>query len=164
MALTSKTVAKVTTSGDVTSDDIAISLDFQHSYSDDLTNGSSSGNCNIAWNDTRTLGAGATENLDLAGGLTRGGYTYTFTAVQTILIEVTTTDTLTVGNTAATQFVGPFGAATHTITIPVGGCALFHHGVAGWTVTGGSADLLLMTAGASGCTYEITIVGIGTKA
>jgi hypothetical protein len=135
------------------------------------TAGTGTGAINEAWNDTRTLPAnemgGEEEDLDLAGGLVRGGYTYTFTKVKAILIHASASNVASIsfGPSAADGFLGPFADATDKLEIPPGGMVLLAHPGAGWSVTGASEDSInFADDGVAGCEYTISIVGVGTKA
>jgi hypothetical protein len=113
----------------------------------------------LLWADSRSLAASATENLDLAGGLTSAfGASLTFAEVTAIYFVNTGTTAITLGN-VTNGIVGPFGAATHSLTIG-GGDVLVLTNRAGWTITAGTADLLKVAnaAGATG-TYDIVIIG-----
>jgi hypothetical protein len=127
-----------------------------------LTTGTGSGQANIAWSDTSTLATGASETIDLAGTLTDVfGTVLTFVKVKSIQIttDPANTTSLTFGN-GANPFVGPFGAGTHTLTLPAGASLTLDAPVSGWVVTAGTGDGIKVTnsAGAS-ATYSITIIG-----
>ena len=114
--------------------------------------------------DARTLAASANEDPDLAGALTDPfGVAVVFAKVKAILIRAAAgnTNSVVVKPAAATGFLGPFGAATHTITIPPGGAMLLAAPVGGWAVAAGSADLInIANSGAgTGVTYTITVLG-----
>jgi len=132
----------------------------------DFTFGTGASKCDQMFHDDRSLGAGASEDLDLAGSLTNAfGQTVTFADVKAIYIENTSDDsgtTITVGNAASNQFTGPLGAAAHTLTIPQGGFILLAADLADvWTVTAGTGDLLkvLNDDGANTATYKIVLLG-----
>lgn len=134
------------------------------SYSKTLTDGTANGKADLAWGKTATLAASANEDIDLAGSLT-GALGGTTTFVEVVSITVTAdegnTNNVVVGGAAATQFVGPFGAATHTIAVQPGGSFTVNAPAAGWGVTAGSTDFLrIANSGAgSSVTYKILIVG-----
>lgn len=131
----------------------------------ELTDGAGSGKANLTFADVRTLGGGASEDLDLAGGLTdQFGRALTFTHVKQlrVLAPVTNAEDVVVGGAAANQFVGPFGAVTHTVAVVPGGEVNLVHPTTGWGVTAATADQLKILAGASGGDYTIVIVGEGT--
>ena len=130
----------------------------------DYPNGTGSGQASKAFTDTRTLGSGATENLDLAGGLTDAlGNTLTFAVVKAIEIRAAAANTnnVEVGGAGTMGFSGPFKSITDIIAIPPGGRFLVAHPGAGWTVTAGSGDLLKITNSGTGSsvTYSVKIVG-----
>jgi hypothetical protein len=126
----------------------------------------------------RTLAAGATEILDLAGGLTNNvGETVTFATVKAMawfLLSAgdlapdgstagTAATHLVIGNTAADQFTGPFGAAAHTHRVQNGGVYGWAFPGTGYTVTGGSVDKLLVTNGDGAVEARYVLAIWGTK-
>lgn len=131
-----------------------------------LGDGSTAGNFNKVFRDTRTLAASATESLDLAGGLTDAfGNTITFTAIKAIIIKAASgnTNDVIIGNAASNQFVGPFGAAAHTVQLKPGQIFAISATNTGWTVTASTGDLLKIanSAGSTSVNYDILILGIG---
>lgn len=135
------------------------------SYAKTLTSGTASGQADLVWGDTNTLAASANTDVDLAGSLTGAlGGTVTFVKVKAIMLyaDEGNTNNVVLGNAASNGFVGPFGAATHTISVAPGGCAvLVAPGTAGWAVTATTADLLRVANSGAGTsvTYKILIVG-----
>lgn len=133
-----------------------------------FTDGAAANQVNQAFSDTRTLTASANEDLDLAGVLTNAfGATITFARVKAILVKAASgnTNDVIVGGAAATQFVGFFGAATHTVAVKPGGAFLIvTPSAAGWPVTAGSTDFLRIanSAGTTSVTYDIVILGSTT--
>lgn len=130
----------------------------------DYPSGTSSGQVSKCFTDTRSLGSGATENLDLAGGLTDAlGTTLTFAVVKAIEIRALSTNTnnVEVGGAATMGFAGWFKSITDIVVIPPGGQFSICHPGAGWTVTAGSGDLLKIANSSTGSTvsYKIKIVG-----
>lgn len=130
----------------------------------DYPNGTSSGQVSKEFTDTRTLGSGATENLDLAGSLTDAlGATLTFAVVKAIEIRASSSNTnnVEVGGAATMGFVGWFKSVTDIIVIPPGGQFCIAHPGAGWTVTAGTGDLLKIANSSTGSSvvYSIKIVG-----
>ncbi|WP_433233707.1 hypothetical protein [Actinomadura nitritigenes] len=131
-----------------------------------LTNGTTAGKADVLWHDQRTLAASASEDLDLAGSLSGilGG-TVSFAKVKALLVAANAgnTNDVVVGNAASNGFVGPFGAAAHTVKVSPGGLLLMAApGTAGLgSVTAGTGDLLHIANSSSGSavTYQIVIVG-----
>ena len=167
MSFAVKSVVRAKVSGYESSDDKAVDLSFTHSVVTDFSSGTGSGKANEAWNDTRTVSSGSSEDLDLAGGLVRGGYTYTFTKVKGIIIKASSDNTTDVGVTpaAANGWTGPFADASDKLVIPPGGMVVLIHATTGWTVTAGTGDLLTISdEGAAGVSYDITVFGEGSKA
>lgn len=130
----------------------------------DFTSGTTMGKADRVFSDTRTLAASASENLDLAGGLTDAfGAALTFAKVVAIHIKSDDANTadIVVGGAATNAFVGPFGASTHTIAVKPGGALTFVAPQGGWTVTAATGDLLkvLNGSGSVAGTYSILILG-----
>lgn len=129
-----------------------------------FSDGTTDGKADRLWSDKRSLAAAASESLDLAGGLTDpSGATITFVKVKAIFIRAAATNAadIVVGNAAANAFVGPFGAAAHTLAVKPGGSLVLVAPNGGWAVTAGTGDLLkiLNSAGAAAADYEIVILG-----
>jgi hypothetical protein len=131
----------------------------------DLASGTGLNQADRIFHDQRTLAASASEDLDLAGGLTDAfGATLTFARVKGLIIvaAAANTNNVVIGNATANAFVGPFGAATHTLAVRPGGVlALFAPDATAYAVTAGTGDLLkvLNSAGGTSVTYDLIIVG-----
>lgn len=126
-----------------------------------LTAGTGNNQFNQLWSDSRSIGTGG-ESLDLSGSLTNAlGATVNFTAVKTIYIRnKATSGNLIVGNAASNGFISWVGALAHTITIPPGGVFMLTAPLAGFGVTGGTADLLKIAASAGTIDYDIVLAGV----
>ncbi len=142
--------------------------DARHTVAQDgnlvLQNGTAADQADQEFTDQRTLGAGATEDLDLAGGVTNAlGETVTFASVKAIMVEAANGNdgNIEVGGTAPNGFVGPFGDVTDQIVLDAGDRFVVTNKGAGWTVTGGTGDLLRIgNTGSAAGTYKIKIVGV----
>lgn len=135
----------------------------------ELASGTGADQADKIFSDRRTLAASASEELDLAGGLTDAlGTALTFVKLKALLIiaAVANTNNVVVGGAAANGFQGPFGAANDTIAVPPGGMLLLVAPAAAGlgTVTASTGDLLKIanSGGTTGVTYDI--VAIGTSA
>lgn len=135
-----------------------------------IENGLLADQCDLAWSDKdRTLAASATENLDLNGALIDDlGAAVNFARVNAIMIAAAPTNTndIIIGGAGANGFVGPFGAAAHTIAVKPGATLMLiaskgATGVAGWPVTAATADLLKILNGGAGTPvlFDIAIIG-----
>lgn len=110
---------------------------------------------------TRTLAGGASENLDLAGGLTNPfGETVTFARLKAIVIELldtTTASSITVGGTVANQWIaGPSGKITN------GGILILAvNDATALPVTAGTGDLfnIVNDDATNVATYRISLIG-----
>lgn len=139
---------------------------FDTSLSDvvQFTPGTGANQANIIWSDTRTIAASGTDDLDLAGVLTHHlGGTLTFAAVKAIIVRAAAANTnnVVVGGAPTNGFVGPFGAAAHTIALRPGNEFVLASPVSGWTVTAVTGDILRIANSGAGTpvTYDIIIIG-----
>ena len=127
-----------------------------------LATGTLNSQADKAWGDTRTLAASTTEDLDLFGTLL-DAFGDLFSPVEIVALMVyadaANTNDVVVGGAAATQFVGPFGAATHTHKVRPGGFYMWY-APAGFANAAGSDFLRVGNGGAgTSVTYSIVIVG-----
>lgn len=115
--------------------------------------------------DTNTLGASSNVDVDLAGSLTDAlGAALTFARVKAVFLRAASgnTNNVVIGGAASNQFVGPFGAGTHTIAVKPGGFfGIIAPDATGWAVTAGTGDLLrIANSGAgSSVTYDLMVIG-----
>lgn len=157
-----KVLATLTNALDLSTPTDALSKD----YSINLGDGNGANQANQVFHDSRTLAASASEELDLAGGLTNGlGATVTFTKIKALLIRASSgnTNDVLVGGAAANGFIAPFGDATDVIKVKPGGTLfLAAPDAAGYAVTAATGDLLKVanSAAGSGVTYEIVLIGV----
>lgn len=129
-----------------------------------LSNGTTSGLASQMWHDTRTLIASATEDLDLAGGLSNAfGVTLTFVQVKLVLIRASSanTNSVIVSRKATTGFP-IFDADGDSITLAPGDIFLYASPLVGKTVTATTDDTLTATNSAGGTSVSYDIVVIGT--
>ena len=129
-----------------------------------LDNGTGSNQADVVFSETRTLAASATFDLDLNGSLVNPlKDAAVFLKVKAIAIKAraANTNNVVLGAAAANGFVGPFGASTHTVSIPPGGEMVLVAPVSGWTVTPATGDLLRTANSGAGTavTYDIVIIG-----
>lgn len=155
-----KVAATATGTEDLGSPTVALSIDRILAFTpgtDAITK------ADILFKDTRTLAASASENLDLSGSLTTSfGASIVAAEIVAIYVEASSANTnnVVIGGAASNTFVGPFGAAAHTIAIKPGAFILLSD-QAGWPVTAGTGDILkIANSGAgSSVTYNIVIIG-----
>jgi len=165
MSLTTKISAHINARLIGTSDHGEPKDELSNLYNKEMATGTGSGLADKVFSDQRTLAASATESLDLAGGslFDSLGAALTFVKVKAILIKaaVGNINDVLVGGAASNAFAGPFADASDIIGIKPGGVLLVAAPVAGWTVTAGTGDLLKIanSAGTTGVTYDITIIG-----
>jgi len=119
----------------------------------------------VIWGDTRTIAGSGTDLLDLAGVLVDGlGQTVTLTAVKELWIRAASGNggNLVIGAAASNTWVGPFGSATDTLSIPASGLLhLVAPDASGWAVTADTADQLQVANDDSeAASYSVILRGI----
>jgi hypothetical protein len=120
----------------------------------------------VLFSDGRTLAASASEDLDLRGTLTDAfGAVVNFAEIVMIYVEAldTNTNNVVIGGAASNQFIGPFGAGTHTIALAPGDVFCITN-KAGWAVTAGTGDLLKIANSGAGTSVKYNIVLVGRTA
>lgn len=121
-----------------------------------------SNHADTAFLDERTLASNTTENIDLAGVLT-DAFGTTIANAEAVMIVIKAaagnTTNLTFFGAASNAFNGPLSGTTPKVTLGPGEFFAFSS-TAGWAVTAGTGDILLVanSAGAS-ATYKIAIIG-----
>lgn len=161
VALQNKVAGKFSSALDVGTVDYDLNLNLTRQFTD----GTGINQANMAFTDTRTIGASASEQLDFAGGLTDAfGQTITFTSVKAIIIKAAAGNTNNVViEESAANGIGLFGAAGDNISIkPNGVFQWVDPTAAGLAVTAGTGDLLDVANSGAGTGVDYTIVVIGT--
>jgi len=129
--------------------------------------GTLAGQADRMWSDERTLAASATENLDLAGVLSDiFGAAASFAKVKAIIVVAAAANAgdIVLGGAASNGFVGPFGAAAHTVAVRPGGVVLLADAAGGWAVAAGTGDLLKVANGSGSAAGTYKIIVLGTSA
>jgi len=139
-------------------------LPFSLSSNFSLTSGTASGQADRVFTDTRTLGASATEDLDLAGVLLDAfGAAITFVKVKGIFIKAAAANTnnVNVSRPAGATGVPLFLAISDGFFLPPGFTFAWFGPGTGVTVTPSTGDLITLTnsAGGTGVTYDVVIIG-----
>ncbi len=164
MALTSKisvsVVAALTNALDLATASVPLSVN----ETIRLASGTGNGQADKIFHDQRTLGASATEDLDLAGSLTDAlGTSLTFARIKALVVVAAS------GNTNNVNVIRPaangvplFLAAGDGIPVRPGGIfAWACSDATGVAVTAGTGDLVTFTnsAGSTSVTYDVVIIG-----
>lgn len=151
---------------DATLDIGTVIHDILYGPSQVFSNGTGLDQITQIFSDQRTLAASATEDLDLAGGLTNAlGTTLTFTKIRGLIVRaaVANTNNVLVGGAATNQFVTPFGGTAHTVTVRPGGLLmLLAPDATGYAVTAGTGDLLKIANSSSGTSVLYDLILLGT--
>lgn len=136
----------------------------------DLANGVGAGQADLAFTDTRTLAASATEDLDLSGALAglAGAGAQVFTRLKLLVVQAAAGNTNTVQVTRPSSNGVPlFMAAGDGIALRPGEFLMLACGVAdavGHLVTSGTGDLLTVTNGGSGTAVTYSVMAVGCSA
>lgn len=139
---------------------------FQQDFGLTFGNGTGANQANMWWHDQRTLGASASENIDLAGSLVSNfGTTITFTSIKAIYVKASASNNsannVNVSRGSSNGFV-LFLAASDGFALPAGAfCLLVNPNANGWAVTADTGDILTITnsAGTNSVVYDIFIMG-----
>ena len=132
-----------------------------------FANGVGANQANNMFSDTRTLAASATEDLDLASGLTNAfGSTLVFTKVKAIIFKAASgnTNNVVISRPTANGLVF-LTTAEDSFSLTPGAAAVFVWPDAnGIAVTAGTGDLITVTnsAGTTSVTYDVIIIGIAS--
>jgi hypothetical protein len=127
-------------------------------------NGVGANQANVLFADTRTLGASATEDLDLTGSLSDVfGASLVNARIKGIRISAApgNTNNVVVGAAGSNPWATLLNA-TGTLTLPPGAViTAWVPTAAGWAVTAATGDLLKFanSAGGTGVTYTIEVIG-----
>jgi hypothetical protein len=137
-----------------------------------IATGTGAGQADLLFADTRTIAISGTDDLDLTGGglLTPLGDAFNAARIKGLVVvaeshlstDTVNTNDVVIGGAAATQWVGPFGAATHTIRLQPGMVfCIFATGATAWPVGAGASDLLRIANSGAGTSviYQIAILG-----
>lgn len=166
MPLTTRATANVALTARNTIDLGASSASRQIQLALELANGTGAGQADLAFADTRTLSASATEDLDLAGALADPfGVSQVFARVKLLVVQAAA------GNTNNVQVTRPasngfplFLAAGDGVALRPGETLILaadDSDATGHVVTAATGDLLTVTNSGAGTsvTYSVMIVG-----
>lgn len=102
-------------------------------------------------------------DVDLAGVLLdQFGAAISFARIKLIAIFVdpASVSNVVVGNAAANQFVGPFGAAAHTTNVrPGGSLVMLAPDNVAWPVTAATADILRLAPSGASALFDWVVMG-----
>ena len=130
-----------------------------------FTDGAGANKAGQMFTDQRTLGASATEDLDMSGTLTNAfGTTVAFTNIKALVVSAAAgnTNDVDVGGAASNGVISFFGDANDKLSVKPGGTiVLIAPDATGYDVTASTADLLTFTNSSSGTgvTYDIVVIG-----
>lgn len=168
MSLSTKLILELTSTQTNPLDIEAGSSTLNISKQINLANGTSAGQATKKFSDRRTLSASASEDLDLAGGLTDAfGASLTFTKVKVLYVAAAAANSnnVIVGGAGANGFTTMFDDASDQFVLRPGAFILLAAGSAdatGYAVTASTGDLLTIanSAGGSSVSYDIAIIGV----
>ncbi len=136
-------------------------------YNQTLADGVAVDQADKVWHDQRSVAAGANDDLDLtalASSLFGGSLSLSLAKLKALLLVNTSTtagDKLRLDSSVANACTGPFGGSTTSkIEIGADSALLLTSKKDGWTVTGGSGDIVRVNnPGANAISYKIVLVG-----
>lgn len=152
--------ATLTNPRDLSTADDPTSVLTQYSW----TSGTAANQADLIFADTRTLGASASEDLDLAGVLTNAfGQAITFARIKAMLVRAwaANTNNVLVGG-GSNPFINWISGTTPKIIVrPGGSFILVSPDVTGYAVTATTGDILTIanSSGTTGVTYDIVLIG-----
>lgn len=142
------------------------SFDVSEGLVKNVSNGADIDQANAIHIDDFSIAASGTLAIDLAGALEDAhGNVTAFTAIKEILVVAAAANAndVVVGNSGVNAFLGPFGAAAHTVAVAPGNrFNATKYSAAGWPVVAGTGDILQLANGGGGTavTGTITIIGL----
>jgi len=129
-----------------------------------FTNGTGANQAEIVWSDSRTIGAGADDQLFLES-LDDGRGTVGFSAIKLVYVKNTGTVSLTItGGDPLVWAAGPLGLEVgSTISVPAGGVLMLTNAsAAGWVVDGELEQIPLSNVSETvAAAYDIILIGEG---
>lgn len=137
-------------------------------YARAMADGAGADLASQVWHDLRAIGAGANDDLDLAGGLSTTIFgspiAVSFSKIKSLLVINLSTqagDRLRVGGSGANAFASPFGgSASAQVEVGADSALLLSSKKDGWTVTPGSGDVLrIHNPGTLSVNYKIVLLG-----
>jgi hypothetical protein len=162
MADTLNAVLRLLVSGTYTKDlDLADPKDtLNKSIEQAFTTGTGADQANLMFHDIRALADAATEDLDLYGGLVNAfGATLNFAKIKALIIRnLSTTQTLSVGGAAATQFSNWVANVNDIVVLPPESWLCLVN-PAGYAVTSILDLLKIANSAGAVCSYEIILIG-----
>ena len=135
-------------------------------YSDVLGGAPANPAVDLLWHAERTVEAEDVDDLVLSAlpkSLFGQSLSFHFASVRALLLvnlSTTAGHDLVVGGAPAAPWEAPFGDAGDSLRLPADSCVLLTNRKTGWTVTGGSADVLRVhNPGGTAVTYRLVIAG-----
>src|SRR3569832_182902 len=128
-----------------------------------ISSGLLAGQADLCYMATRTIAASGSDNIDLSGTTFQDPLNVNLAMAKVCASYVKAapgnTNNVVIGN-GTNPFVGPFGAAAHTLALTPGDWVLITNStLAGWGVTAATADILKIanSGGSTGVTYDIAV-------
>lgn len=160
MALTGSIRASVNLLETLTGDLETASAQLNTAFGWDVANGTGANQGNLQWSDTRPVGSGATDIIDVSGTLTGLTGAKVFVKLKAILVYAAAANTVNITVVQPAAGVPIFGTATDSIVLKPGGVFMvIDPSAAGMPVTPTSFDLIHVIAGAAAVSYTIVLVG-----
>ena len=149
-----------------TSDGLNAAANFSQSYTDSLASGTGTAQADLFWDDSRSVGVGADDDIDMAALTCTDvfGAVLTFAEIRGIMIKNTSVaagEDLAIGGGGATEWLAWVGAAGDYVVLHPDGLFLYTAPVDGsLPIVGAATDMLRITGnGAAPIIYHIWIWG-----
>jgi len=141
-------------------DRVTSKADLNTTYTDTLTNGTASGQCNRHYSARLTVPAASNVEIDLASLTDVNGAALTFVKVKHLIVKAITANAnkVTVGGGASNPFTAPLGGTTPTFDVFPDDSIKLSNKLAGWTVDGTHKTVKFASAGAQ-CFVDVDIFG-----
>lgn len=163
MTLTTRLDLKLNAAMQTVLDLVTASAPLTYSTARDLADGGGANQANKLFSDQRTIGDGASEDLDLNGGVLTDsfGATLVFAGVKCLIVISLPTNTTNLTLFGDANSVPILNTAATTTTLTPGGIFVyFNPSATGAVVTAGTGDIIQIANGAgASAVYNIIIVG-----
>jgi len=129
--------------------------------------GTASGQCDLLYSKAHSIAASGNTTIDLSGTLAGVfGANVVFARVYGIIVKAAAANVndVLVGGNGSNPFVGFWADATDITRVAPGGIFMNARPLVGWTVTGGSNDILKFANSSSGSAVDFTVGIVGASA
>lgn len=139
-------------------------LEHGRTYTLTMLDGTDANESDMVYSVSTTVGTGAPDNYDLAGSLASllTGSTLTYAEVTAVVVineSTTPGESISVGGGITNPISSMWGAAGDLAVVGPGGVFVLTSPIDGYSITGGSADILRINTTAASVGYRLIIIG-----